>query len=44
MRKAMFSAMNYILLAAYTQKGLDLHSVVTQSSNFIQHNMRLVNA
>ena len=38
------SAMNYILLAAYIQKGLGLHSIVTQSSNFIQHNMSLVNA
>ena len=38
------SAMNYTFVAAYIQRGLGLHSVVTQSSNFIQHNMSLVNA
>ena len=37
------SVINYTLLAAHIQRGLGLHSVVTQSSNFIQCNVNLVN-
>lgn len=38
------SAMNYTLIDAYIQRGLDLHSVVTQCFNFIQRKLSLVNA